>query len=188
MRGASDFGNGFPDVGIPIAASQVAGDPAFLQSKKAVAATSYGQGQMQATALQMALVAAGVAHGGAVPAPYIVSKVVNPANGATILGANPSSLPPAVSPSTDTTLRQMMITSVERGYANRAAIPGATVGGKTGTAETGRGTNHAWFIAFAGHDPAHLQYAIAVVLEEGGEGSTVAAPIAKQVLQVALQK
>jgi cell division protein FtsI/penicillin-binding protein 2 len=60
------------------------------------------------------------------------------------------------------------------------------VGGKTGTAETGRGTNHAWFHAFAGPDAAHLQYAIAVVLEEGGEGSRVAAPLVKQVLTAAL--
>jgi peptidoglycan glycosyltransferase len=166
----------------------VAVDPDFLKSKKALAGTSYGQGQMQATALQMALVAAGVAHGGAVPAPYIVEKVVNPANGATVLAATPRDLGRAVSPSSATTLQQMMIVSVEKGFANTAHIPGATVGGKTGTAETGRGTNHAWFIAFAGPDPAHLRYAIAVVLEEGGEGSRVAAPLAKQVLQVALQK
>jgi peptidoglycan glycosyltransferase len=166
----------------------VAVDADFLKSKKALAGTSYGQGQMQATALQMALVAAGVAHGGAGPAPYNVQKVVNPANGATVLAATPRDLGRAVSPSSASTLQQMMITSVEKGYANTARIPGATVGGKTGTAETGRGTNHAWFIAFAGPDPSHLRYAIAVVLEEGGEGSRVAAPLAKQVVQVALQK
>jgi peptidoglycan glycosyltransferase len=182
------YDNAFEDVGIPIAPSRVAVDPNFLQSKKALAGTSYGQGQMQATALQMALVAAGVAHGGAVPAPYIVQKVVNPANNATVLAATPRDLGRAVSPTSAATLQQMMIISVEKGFANPAHINGATVGGKTGTAETGRGTNHAWFIAFAGPDPAHLRYAIAVVLEEGGEGSRVAAPLAKQVLQVALQK
>ena len=182
------YDNAFEDVGIPIAPSRVAVEADFLKSKKALAGTSYGQGQMQATALQMALVAAGVAHGGAVPAPYIVQKVVNPANGTTVLAASPRDLGRAVSPSSATTLQQMMITSVEKGYAVTARIPGATVGGKTGTAETGRGTNHAWFIAFAGPDPTHLRYAIAVVLEEGGEGSRVAAPLAKQVLQVALQK
>ncbi len=182
------YGNAFEDVGIPIAPSRVSVDPNFLTSKKALAGTSYGQGQMQATALQMALVAAGIAHGGAVPAPYIVQKVVNPLTNATVLEATPRDLDRAISPASATTVQQMMIVSVEKGFAKTAAIPGATVGGKTGTAETGRGTNHAWFIAFAGSDPAHLRYAIAVVLEEGGEGSTVAAPLAKQVLQVALQK
>ena len=85
-------------------------------------------------------------------------------------------------------LTQMMITSVEKGWASGAAVRGATVGGKTGTAETGRGTSHAWFIGFAGPDPAHLRYAVAAMVEEGGEGSRVAVPIAQRVLQVALQQ
>ena len=96
-------------------------DPDFLKSQKALAGTSYGQGQMQATALQMALVAAGVAHGGAVPAPYIVQKVVNPANNATVLAATPRDLGRAISPTSAATLQQMMIVSVEKGYANPAA-------------------------------------------------------------------
>ena len=148
------YENAFEDVGIPIAPSRVAVDADFLQSQKALAGTSYGQGQMQATALQMALVAAGVAHGGAVPAPYIVQKVVNPANNATVLAATPRDLGRAISPTSAATLQQMMIVSVEKGYANPAHINGATVGGKTGTAETGaRHENHSWFIAFAGPDP-----------------------------------
>ena len=82
----------------------------------------------------------------------------------------------------------MMLELTKSGWANGAAIPGATVGGKTGTAETGRGTSHSWFIGFAGKDPNKPQYAIAVLVEEGGEGTRVALPMAKKVLVAALAK
>ena len=62
------------------------------------------------------------------------------------------------------------------------------VGGKTGTAETGQGTSHSWFIGFAGKDPNKPQYAIAALVEEGGEGTRVALPLAKKVLQAALEQ
>jgi len=84
-------------------------------------------------------------------------------------------------------VRDIMITSVQDGYARREQIPGAIVGGKTGTAQLG-GENtepHAWFIGWAqkAGDPAAPTYAIAVIVENGGEGSLVATPIAQQVLQ-----
>jgi peptidoglycan glycosyltransferase len=107
------FGNSYDDVGMAISTSRVAVDPDFLNSKKAVAGTSYGQGQMQSTVLQMALVAAAVAHGGEVPAPYIVEKVVDPTRNATVLAATPRNLGRAISPSTNATVKQMMNTSVE---------------------------------------------------------------------------
>jgi peptidoglycan glycosyltransferase len=182
------YENSFAEVGIPISASRVAVDPDFLQSRKAVAGTSYGQGQMQATALQMALIPAAVAHGGEVPQPYIVERVVDPTTQAVVLAATPRNLGRAVSPSTATTLQQMMVISVEQGYARPARIPGAVVGGKTGTAETGRGNPHSWFHGFAGPAPNNLRYAIAVVVEEAGDGTGVATPIARAVLEVALQQ
>ena len=178
----------FDEIGISVSTSRVAVDPDFLQSRKAVAGTSYGQGQMQATVLQMALIAATVAHGGEVPQPYIVDRVVDPTTKATVLAATPRNLGRAVSPSTAGTLQQMMVTSVERGYAQAARIPGVIVGGKTGTAETGRGNPHSWFHAFAGPAPNNLRYAIAVVVEEAGDGTRFAAPIARDILEVALQR
>ena len=66
----------------------------------------------------------------------------------------------------------------------RARIEGVPVAGKTGTAESGRGAPHAWFIAFAPADSP--RYAIAIVVENGGHGSRVAAPMTKIVLQAAL--
>jgi peptidoglycan glycosyltransferase len=78
-----------------------------------------------------------------------------------------------------------MIQVVQRGSGFYAQIPGVTVAGKTGTAETGTGQQpHAWFICFAPAD--HPRVAAVVIVEHGGEGATTAAPIAKQILQAAL--
>ena len=83
----------------------------------------------------------------------------------------------------------MMVAVTEGGTGNAAAIPGIHVAGKTGTAETG--LNHvytAWFISFAPAENA--QVAVAVVLEKqlNGFGGSVAAPIAKQVMEALLAR
>jgi penicillin-binding protein A len=180
-----NFGSGF-DIGLPVEASRLAPDPAVLNGLNALAATAYGQGFVQATPLQMALVVATVARGGELPAPYLAASVRDHETGQPIWNFQPHSMRLVVSPQTNETLKQMMITSVQSGWAKAAAIQGATVGGKTGTAETGRDTSHSWFIGFAGKDPNRPQYAVAVVVEEGGEGTRVALPIARTVLAGAL--
>ena len=84
-------------------------------------------------------------------------------------------------------MRSLMVATVEQGQSTPARIPGLQIGGKTGTAEIGLDNlSHAWFIAY-GPEP-DPQIAIAVVVEEGGGGGKVAAPIAKRVLEYALQK
>jgi peptidoglycan glycosyltransferase len=82
------------------------------------------------------------------------------------------------------TMRDLMVSVVANGQANGVAIPGVSVAGKTGTAEAGDGTSHAWFIAFApAEDPV---IALAVVVENGGQGGVVASPIAGSVIRAAL--
>ena len=76
-----------------------------------------------------------------------------------------------------------MILSVEEGRAAQAALPGITVAGKTGTAQVGEESAlpHAWFIGFA---PAETpQVVIVVLVENGGAGGRVAAPVAREVLE-----
>ncbi|HET9493561.1 MAG TPA: penicillin-binding protein 2, partial [Chloroflexia bacterium] len=152
------------DLGVPVEASTIVSDTADLeQSRNLLAATAYGQGDVLATPLQMALVAATVAHGGEVPAPHLASAVRDPETGGTVWQFQPHNLGRAISPQTNNEVRLMMVESVKTGWAGAAAIQGATVGGKTGTAETGRDTSHSWFIGFAGRDPNVPQYAVAVV-------------------------
>ncbi|MFL5735640.1 MAG: peptidoglycan D,D-transpeptidase FtsI family protein [Chloroflexia bacterium] len=174
------------DIGLPVEASRLSSDLKNLNGLNALAATAYGQAEVQATPLQMALVAATIAKGGQLPAPYLVDAVKDPETGKDIWRFQPHALQTVISPQTNGEVMQMMLESVRTGYAKGAAIPGFTVGGKTGTAETGRGTSHSWFIGTAGKDPTHPQYAIAAMVEEGGEGTRVALPLARTVLAAAL--
>lgn len=153
-----------------------------------VAETAFGQGELQVTPLQMAVVAATVARGGEPPVPYIVAGITQPAPTGTaddkiLMQAQPRTLPRMMTPETAATARQAMYVSVRDGWANAAAVPNFNVGGKTGTAETGRGTYHSWFIAIAGKDANNPDYAISVMFEDGGEGTQVALPAAKQIIQ-----
>jgi peptidoglycan glycosyltransferase len=140
-----------------------------------------------ATAMQMALVAAGVANGGVVMRPYLVDHVSDAA-GEPVQTASPRALTTATDPTTAATVRQLMIGVVDSGSGTRARIAGVTIAGKTGTAEVGKGlAPDAWFIAFepatAGATP---RIAVAIVLENAGVGGVVAAPAAREVLLAGL--
>ncbi|MCX8007766.1 MAG: penicillin-binding transpeptidase domain-containing protein [Coriobacteriia bacterium] len=140
----------------------------------------------QVTALQMALVAAGIANDGVVMRPHLVDAISDPA-GRRLSVAHPQPWKTACDPATARTVGRMMVTAVRAGSGSRAAIKGVTVAGKTGTAEVGKGQQtHAWFIAFA---PAeNPRVALAIVLENAGVGGRVAAPAAKPVLETALSR
>jgi penicillin-binding protein A len=149
---------------------------------------AFGQERLLVTPLQMAMVASTIGNGGVVPRPYVVQKVIAP-NGSTVRNTRPRNLGRAIKPETAATLTQMMVAVTEGGTGNAAAIPGIHVAGKTGTAETNVSNVYtAWFIAFA---PAeNPKVAVAVVLEEqlNGFGGSVAAPIAKQVMEALLAR
>jgi peptidoglycan glycosyltransferase len=80
----------------------------------------------------------------------------------------------------------MMVNAVEFGALGNAYVPGYTIGGKTGTAETGVGNPHAWFIGFIGNPGEPPRYAVAVILEAGGAGGQVALPIGRDRLVAAM--
>ncbi|MCS7006179.1 MAG: penicillin-binding protein 2 [Gaiellaceae bacterium] len=150
---------------------------------------AFGQERLLVTAQQMAMVAGAIGVGGRLTEPHVVDRIVAP-DGNVVVRARPKLLRRAVSRDTAEAIARMMRLAVERGTGTAAQIPGWSVGGKTGTGETGiPGVNTTWFIAFASRDedsPAEL--AIAVVLErQSGTGGTTAAPIARAVMEAILR-
>ena len=118
------------------------------------------------------------------------------ADGDTVSRTGQRSYGRAMKPSTAYRLRQLMVDAVETGTGTSAGIEGATVGGKTGTAQHGvgnSGTPYAWFISWARADgAARPAVAVAVVVEDAEavrgdiSGGGDAAPIARAVMEAAL--
>jgi peptidoglycan glycosyltransferase len=145
---------------------------------------AFGQINMLATPLQMALVGATIANKGVEPKPYLVQKIVA-ADGSTVTKTAPQMLGRVLKPSTAAELNQMMQLVVQGGTAASVGFPfDLHVAGKTGTAELGLGTVYdAWFVCFA--PASNPRYVISVVVEKqpNGFGASVAAPIAKAILE-----
>jgi peptidoglycan glycosyltransferase len=147
-----------------------------------------GQDKLAVTPLQMAEVAATVANGGVRVKPRLTSKWRDP-DGRTVETINPQTAARVMSASSARTLGGMMTKVVQEGTGTAAALQGIDVAGKTGTAEIDVTNNitQPWFIAFA--PASHPRIAIAVTVErsDGGFGGTVAAPIAKVVMEQLLR-
>ena len=139
-----------------------------------------GQDKLLVTPLQMATVAQTIANGGVRMEPRLVEKVVDP-DGRTIDEPLPEEAERVMSEESADQLGDMMRNVVREGTGTAAALEGVEVAGKTGTAEIDidAGINTLWFIGFTG------KVAVAAVVErqQGGFGGTVAAPIAKSVLE-----
>ena len=150
---------------------------------------AFGQERMLVTALQQAMVAGAIGVGGRLMEPHVVDRIVAP-GGKVIERQRPRLIRRAVSKETADAVADMMRLGVQRGTGTAAQIFGYSIGGKTGTGETGvPGSNTTWFIAFAGKDESSPpELAIAVVLQnQSGTGGTTAAPIAREVMQAILQ-
>jgi penicillin-binding protein A len=170
---------------VPAAADSVG--PTTGADRARFALAGIGQGDVFTTPLEMALVAEGIANGGVIRAPHVVSEIRN-SDGETVQTIQPEDWTTCMQPTTAAALTNMMVQVVERGSGTEAQINGVAVAGKTGTAQTAPGESpHAWFIAFAPADAP--RYAVAVIVEHGGDfgdeatGGAVAAPKAKAVLQ-----
>ncbi len=143
-----------------------------------------GQDKLLVTPLQMAEVAAAVANGGVLMAPQLTARIVDP-DGRVVQTIAPRALGRVMKPSTAAAVTAMMANVVKEGTGTAAQLQGIDVAGKTGTAQLSGSLNQVWFIAFA--PIVHPRYAIAVTIERSpGQGGTVAAPIARQVLQALL--
>jgi penicillin-binding protein A len=144
------------------------------------------EGAIDATPLQMAEVAATVANDGRLMRPRLVDRIVQK-DGRVRDRIQPDLQSVVMKPDTAHELGEMMSRVVEEGTGTAAALEGITVAGKTGTAETGANAEftQAWFICFAPVEDPRMAVAVTVP-NASGQGGTVAAPIAKQVLEALL--
>lgn len=176
--------------GLPVAASRT-GDmenPDGGVDPAALAQSSIGQKDVRMTPLQGALIAAAVANNGRQMRPYLVNKLLGPDRTTTYYTANPRELRQAISSQVAADLQSMMVSVVENGTGENAQIDGYTVGGKTGTAQTGESdADHGWFIGFVMKDGEPIS-AVAVLLESAGKGgSAEAARITRQIMQAVIR-
>ena len=157
-----------------------------------VGLSSFGQFDDRVTPLQIAMISAAIANNGTLMKPNLVENVVS-ANLSSLYAPTPQVYGTPVSQTTASLIRDMMIGAVARGVSSNAQIDGVSVAGKTGTAQNAKGEPYTlWFTGFAPADNPRV--AIAVVIEDGGgigqagRGNTLAAPIAKKVMQAVLRK
>jgi penicillin-binding protein A len=144
------------------------------------------EGAIEATPLQMAEVAATVANDGRLMKPRLTDRIVHK-DGRVKERIQPDLQAVVMKPETADQLGQMMSRVVQEGTGTAAALSGITVAGKTGTAETGANAEftQAWFICFAPVEEPRMAVAVTIP-NANGQGGTVAAPIAKSVLEALL--
>jgi penicillin-binding protein A len=168
------------------------GDGDYVEDGFDVGRVAIGQGglegEIRSSPMQMALVASAIANGGRLMRPRLTDQVVRK-DGRVAERIQPDLQSQVMKPETAEQLAGMMSRVVEEGTGTAAALGGIQVAGKTGTAEVGefREFTQPWFICFAPVENPRL--AVAVTLERqpaGSQGGTVAAPIAKSVLEAVL--
>ncbi|MGZ4430475.1 MAG: penicillin-binding transpeptidase domain-containing protein [Gaiellales bacterium] len=167
-----------PSIAYP-APTSVTPSQASMSTPLQLGTVGIGQGGVDASPLQMASVAQVLASGGVLEPPWLAR-----------LPAGHTDRQPSrrvLGPGAVEKVGEMMRAVVSYGTGTAAAIPGVTVAGKTGTAELGpKIRTDAWFICYA---PAEApRVAVAVMVVHGGVGGETAAPIARQVVEAALQE
>ncbi len=153
------------------------------------ASVSIGQGYLSVTPLQLALFASAVANKGFFYIPYVVSKIIDHDGNVLYLHTPEKKEIKNIKPEIWDFIFKSMEAVVNNGTGIAAKIPGISIAGKTGTAQNPHGQDHAWFICFGPIDeqtPPEL--ALAILVEHGGKGGAVAAPIAREIFKSYLEK
>ncbi len=142
---------------------------------------SIGQGDVLVTPLQVALYTAAVANGGTLYSPRVVKNIINPVTKQET-PFKPHIITSNIVPADVLAIvREGMRSAVTAGSARALNDLPLNVAGKTGTAQWSKTKgNHAWFTGFAPYENPKI--VITVLVEEGGEGSSVSVPIAKHFL------
>ena len=190
LKNSADLlGMNDPNLTIPMPVSPSNYPP--LTDRSYTALSAIGQFSDTVTPLQEAMFAAAIANGGRLMRPYLV-KQVTASDLSTVQTTSPTLLSQAVNPSVASEVGQMMLAVVQNpdgtAYAfNTSALNGITMAGKTGTAQNGvnnSGVSDSVFTCYAPYD--NPQIAVGVIIQGGGYGATVAAPIAVAVIKAYL--
>jgi penicillin-binding protein 2 len=190
-RWTRDFGFGEPTgIDLPGEAAGLVPDPAWKQNREGLpwfpgntVMMAIGQGYLLATPLQLAQMVSAVANGGTLIQPHLLKRVTSPEGDTVEEPRYPAKRQLELDPETLHLVQRGMFGAVEgrKGTAWRARVFGLDIAGKTGTAQNPHGPDHAAFVCFAPLESP--QIAIAIVVENGGEGGLTAAPIARRMLE-----
>jgi peptidoglycan glycosyltransferase len=187
------------EVPLPVANSTV-GTTDDLTAKGFLARTAFGQQDVRMTTLQGAMMASAVANNGILMKPYLVDRELAP-NLDQLSKTESTQLNQVLEPEQDQQMQALMesVVNTPEGTGHSAAIDGVVVGGKTGTADTGRKLKNgqdeppdAWFVGYAMTNGT-AKIAVAVIIENGGvqgnetTGGEAAAPVARAVMQAYLK-
>lgn len=152
--------------------------------------TSFGQYDVRVTPMQIAMTTAAIANDGTMMQPNMIDQVLAP-NLDVVAAPDPTILGNPISADVAVQMRETMELGVQEGLATNAQISGVTVGGKTGTAETGENDEpfNLWFTGYGELDGRSVAVAVVVVPDENIVGDTsnvIAAPIGRAVIEAVL--
>jgi peptidoglycan glycosyltransferase len=183
---AFGFGRQIPfDLKVPISSITKAQPLPQNLNLNLFAASTFGQGEVMVSPFHVALIAAGVANKGKIMVPHLIDRVLDTKQNI-VYERKPEVWLNPLSEDEAEKVKNAMVLAVEKGTASPGAVPGVQIAAKTGSAEPGGNQKtHAWYIAFAPAD--NPQIAVAVLVEHGGTGGGAAAPIAKAVIEKALE-
>lgn len=187
---ATAFGfNTPPPLPLGSVASSVFPPPSsFAQNLPGLAYAAIGQGSVDASALQMAMVASAIADGGRMMSPQLISQIRD-TQGNVVSTMQPKLWRQATSSATAAYVSTLMQGVTQPGgTAANVALPGMTVAAKTGTAQIGLGNHRTddWLVAFAPAANPRVAVAVVVTNQLNSTGSSAAGPIARAMLQAAL--
>jgi penicillin-binding protein 2 len=151
-------------------------------TKGNLANLAIGQGELLTTTLQMAQFAMTIANSGVVHRPHVADYLLNKQSDERNYFLTETSYIQGVSDHVYDLIREGMRQVCAGGTGWRGSVPGIEVAGKTGTAQNPHGEDHAWFIAFAPYEDPVI--AIAVIVEKGGGGGAIAAPLASKCMEM----
>ncbi|MBQ5413469.1 MAG: cell division protein FtsI, partial [Schwartzia sp.] len=138
-----------------------------------------GQSKLLVTPMAMAMLAEGFVNEGKIMKPYLVDEIISP-KGIRTSKTMPTAWKGSIPKSEAKIINSYMEAVVREGTGTAAYVDGVRVTGKTGTAENASGSDHAWFIGTA--VIKGKKTAFAVLIENGGGGGSVAAPIVRDLI------